>query len=131
MSAMLLGSALGFVVPPPPMRAPLPPLLPLSSPLHARATSLPSASLETLGTSIAFADQAGNLAGAIFPASLPPYLLFLYFLCYDGNGLSGTAKAGFSSLLLFVGATVATSIVSVKTCEPTQSSLSHWVVLPC
>ncbi|KAL1496266.1 hypothetical protein AB1Y20_016229 [Prymnesium parvum] len=86
-------------------RAAAPPLVaPL---LHPRATPrAPPASL--------FADQAGSLAGALFPASLPPYLLFLYFLCQDVNGLSDTAKAGFSSLLLFVAATVVTSIASVK-----------------
>ena len=65
-------------------------------------------------TTLAFADQAGNLAGALFPASLPPYLLFLYFIRQDVNGLSPTAKAGFTSLLGFVIATVATSIISVK-----------------
>ena len=63
---------------------------------------------------LAFADQQGNLAGALFPASLPPYLLFLYFIRQDVNGLSPTAKAGFTSLLFFVVATVVTSIISVK-----------------
>ena len=71
--------------------------------------------LDSVTTSLAFADQAGNLAGALFPASLPPYLLFLYFICQDVNGLSAEAKAGFTSLLGFVFMTVATSIVSTKT----------------
>eukprot|EP00316_Scyphosphaera_apsteinii_P012270 CAMPEP_0119310564 /NCGR_PEP_ID=MMETSP1333-20130426/19642_1 /TAXON_ID=418940 /ORGANISM="Scyphosphaera apsteinii, Strain RCC1455" /LENGTH=406 /DNA_ID=CAMNT_0007314773 /DNA_START=98 /DNA_END=1318 /DNA_ORIENTATION=+ len=73
--------------------------------------------IEHLGTTstLAFADQAGNLAGALFPASLPPYLLFLYFICQDVNDLSPTAKAGFTSLLAFVIATVVTSIIAVKT----------------
>jgi len=70
--------------------------------------------VEHLGSTLAFADQAGNLAGVLFPASLPPYLLFLYFLNQDVNGLSPTAKAGFTSLLAFVIATVVTSIVAVK-----------------
>ena len=55
-----------------------------------------------------------NLAGTLFPLSLPPYLLFLSFICQDCNGLSPTAKAGFTSLLAFVFATVATSVVAVK-----------------
>jgi hypothetical protein len=71
--------------------------------------------LEGVGQTVAFADQAGNLAGVLFPASLPPYLLFLYFVNQEVNGLSATAKAGFTSLLAFVIATVVTSIVSVKT----------------
>ena len=70
--------------------------------------------LDGVGELLSFADQSGNLAGALFPASLPPYLLFLYFICQDVNGLSPTAKAGFSSLLGFVIATVVTSIVAVK-----------------
>merc|ERR1740123_1020208 len=70
--------------------------------------------LDSIGSTLAFADQAGNLAGALFPASLPPYLLFLYFINQDVNRLSSTAKAGFTSLLAFVGATVGTSIVAVK-----------------
>ena len=70
--------------------------------------------LDGVGELLSFADQSGNLAGALFPASLPPYLLFLYFICQDVNGLSPTAKAGFSSLLGFVTATVVTSIVAVK-----------------
>lgn len=68
--------------------------------------------LEHIGTTLAFADQAGTLAGALFPASLPPYLAFLYFLNQDRNGLSPTARAGFTSLLGFVTATVVTSIAS-------------------
>ena len=90
--------------------------------LPALRTSTPALVLETAApvldsvtTSLAFADQAGNLAGALFPASLPPYLLFLYFICQDVNGLSAEAKAGFTSLLGFVFMTVATSIVSTKT----------------
>lgn len=84
--------------------------------LLPEAALLPDAStLQHVSTTVAFADQAGNLAGALFPASLPPYLLFLYFIRQDVNGLSATAKAGFTSLLGFVTATVVTSIVSTKT----------------
>ena len=64
---------------------------------------------------IAFADQADNLAGPLFANSLIPYLAFLYFLRYENNGLSETAKNGFTSLLVFVFATVVCSIVGVKT----------------
>jgi hypothetical protein len=63
---------------------------------------------------IAFADQAGNLAGLLFPLSLLPYLIFLYFLRQDVNGLSPVAKAGFTFLLAFVAGTVGCSIVAVK-----------------
>jgi len=70
--------------------------------------------VDSVTETLAFADQAGTLAGALFPASLPPYLLFLYFICQDVNGLSSTAKAGFTSLLGFVTATVVTSIVATK-----------------
>ena len=77
------------------------------------AASVPT-SIGDVTTSLAFADQAGKLAGVLFPLSLPPYLLFLYFICQDVNGLSPTAKAGFTSLLGFVVATVITSIISTK-----------------
>ena len=36
-------------------------------------------------TLTAFADQGGNLAGKFFMGSLPPYVLFLYFLRYGKN----------------------------------------------
>jgi len=98
--------------------SPLPPLLaPRASPaalLDASAVASVHTSLGDLSSTLAFADQAGNLAGTLFPLSLPPYLLFLYFICQDCNGLSPTAKAGFTSLLAFVFATVATSVVAVK-----------------
>ena len=81
---------------------------------RSRTKMLLEASASVTTTTLAFADQAGNLAGALFPASLPPYLLFLYFIRQDVNGLSPTAKAGFTSLLAFVFATVVTSIISVK-----------------
>ena len=63
-------------------------------------------------TILAFADQADNLAGPLFASSLLPYLVFLYFICQDVNGLSTTAKAGFTTLLSFVLATVIASIVA-------------------
>jgi hypothetical protein len=61
-----------------------------------------------------FLDQADNLAGPLFAGSLVPYLTFLYFFRLERNGLSETAKNGFTSLLVFVLATVVTSIVAVK-----------------
>ena len=64
---------------------------------------------------LAFADQADNLAGPLFANSLFPYLAFLYFVRYENNGLSETAKNGFTSLLVFVFLTVVCSIVGVKT----------------
>ena len=44
--------------------------------------------------------------------SLVPYLIFLYFVCQDVNGLDRAAKAGFVSLLAFVTATVVASIIA-------------------
>ena len=41
-----------------------------------------------------------------------PYLIFLYFVCQDVNGLDRAAKAGFVSLLAFVTATVVASIIA-------------------
>ena len=64
-----------------------------------------------------FLDQADNLAGPLFGASLLPYLVFLYFITADVNRLSATAKAGFTALLTFVFATIVTSIVAVKGCS--------------
>jgi len=100
------------------MLLPTPVLLRPMPALVARAAA-PVATLasatDAVTTTLAFADQAGNLAGALFPASLPPYLLFLYFIRQDANRLSPVAKAGFTSLLAFVVATVVTSIIAVKT----------------
>ncbi|EOD25635.1 hypothetical protein EMIHUDRAFT_115369 [Emiliania huxleyi CCMP1516] len=92
-------------------------LVPRAAPaalLDVEAVASVHTTLGDLSSTLAFADQAGNLAGTLFPLSLPPYLLFLYFICQDCNGLSPTAKAGFTSLLAFVFATVATSVVAVK-----------------
>jgi hypothetical protein len=68
------------------------------------------ASLGDVSTTLAFADQAGNLAGALFPLSLPSYLLFLYFLGYEGNRCPKTAQFGSQILLLFVVSTVVTGM---------------------
>ena len=68
-----------------------------------------------MSSTLAFADQAGNLAGALFPLSLPPYLLFLYFLGYEGNRCPKTAQFGAQFLLLFVVSTVLTGIVTKGT----------------
>ena len=72
-------------------------------------------SIGDVTTSLAFADQAGNLAGALFPLSLPSYLLFLYFLGYEGNRCPKTAQFGSQFLLLFVISTVVTGIVTKGT----------------
>eukprot|EP00746_Dinoflagellata_sp_MGD_P166694 gnl/MRDRNA2_/MRDRNA2_96766_c0_seq1.p1 gnl/MRDRNA2_/MRDRNA2_96766_c0~~gnl/MRDRNA2_/MRDRNA2_96766_c0_seq1.p1 ORF type:complete len:759 (+),score=145.04 gnl/MRDRNA2_/MRDRNA2_96766_c0_seq1:48-2324(+) len=81
-------------------------------PAAAMAADGPGAS--SVFTDLAFADQAGNLAGTFFGASLFPYLAFLYFLRQDRNGLSPLAKGGFTFLLAFVFGTVICSIVSTK-----------------
>ena len=89
-------------------------------PLRALRTISPVAVLpaeqavSTVSSLLAFADQADNAAGPLFASSLAPYLAFLYFLRYENNGLSETAKNGFTTLLVFVFATVVCSIVGVK-----------------
>ena len=99
--------------------SPLPPLLaPRASPaalLDASAVASVHTSLGDVSSTLAFADQAGNLAGALFPLSLPPYLLFLYFLGYEGNRCPKTAQFGAQFLLLFVVSTVLTGIVTKGT----------------
>lgn len=74
---------------------------------------------------LAFADQADNLAGPLFASSLFPYLIFLYFVRQDCNGLSPVAKAGFTSLLGFVFMTIVTSIVAVKSYGTTLANVDY------
>jgi len=75
-----------------------------------RPTPLPAARVAAAPT--AFADQAGNLAGTFFQASLLPYIGFLYFLGYEPNKTPRQALFGFQFLLLFVASTVFTGIVT-------------------
>eukprot|EP00931_Biecheleriopsis_adriatica_P043857 TRINITY_DN25060_c0_g1_i1.p1 TRINITY_DN25060_c0_g1~~TRINITY_DN25060_c0_g1_i1.p1 ORF type:complete len:475 (-),score=87.59 TRINITY_DN25060_c0_g1_i1:42-1466(-) len=76
-------------------------------------------SAHVLGTSgldtsllTSFADQAGNINGALFQGSLPAYLLFLYFLSYRGNNTPPLVQFGFGFLLTFVLMTIPTGIIS-------------------
>ena len=72
--------------------------------------------LQDLPTTLtAFADQGGNLAGKFFMGSLPPYVLFLYFLNYEKNNAPPLVRFGFAYLLLFVLATIPTGIISKTT----------------
>ena len=64
---------------------------------------------------VSFADQGGNLAGKFFMGSLPPYVLFLYFLNYEKNNAPPLLRFGFAYLLLFVLATIPTGIISKTT----------------
>lgn len=61
---------------------------------------------------LAFADQGNNINGILFQASLPAYLLFLYFLGYRGNNTPPLVQFGFAFLLLFVIATIPSGIIS-------------------
>jgi len=93
-------------------------LVPRAAPaalLDVEAVASVHTSLGDVSSTLAFADQAGNLAGALFPLSLPPYLLFLYFLGYEGNRCPKTAQFGAQFLLLFVVSTVLTGIVTKGT----------------
>lgn len=66
----------------------------------------PTSALDQVGSTVAFADQAGKLAGTFFMASLLPYIGFLYFLGYEKNNCPKQAYFGFQFLLLFVLSTV-------------------------
>jgi len=79
----LVAASLTFA--PPQMR----PLLQPAGTAAARAavpTALEPTTLDTISSTLAFADQSGNLAGVLFPASLPPYLLFIYFIARTSTG---------------------------------------------
>mmetsp|Transcript_239 Transcript_239/g.652 ORF Transcript_239/g.652 Transcript_239/m.652 type:complete len:515 (-) Transcript_239:22-1566(-) len=84
----------------------------------AAAPEAHAALTTALGSSdvlLAFADQGGNLAGKFFMGSLPPYVLFLYFLNYEKNNTPPLVRFGFAYLLLFVLATIPTGIISKTT----------------
>ncbi|CAH0374947.1 unnamed protein product [Pelagomonas calceolata] len=81
-----------------------------------RAVPETLSALQDLPTTLtAFADQGGNLAGKFFMGSLPPYVLFLYFLNYEKNNAPPLVRFGFAYLLLFVLATIPTGIISKTT----------------
>eukprot|EP00448_Togula_jolla_P010408 CAMPEP_0170594000 /NCGR_PEP_ID=MMETSP0224-20130122/13759_1 /TAXON_ID=285029 /ORGANISM="Togula jolla, Strain CCCM 725" /LENGTH=484 /DNA_ID=CAMNT_0010918013 /DNA_START=21 /DNA_END=1475 /DNA_ORIENTATION=- len=63
----------------------------------------------------AFSDQGQNINGVLFQASLPAYLIFLYFLGYKGNNTPPLVTFGFSFLLLFVIATIPSGIIAKST----------------
>lgn len=99
--ATLVANVAAFTIAPP-LQHKLPPAVALRAPVHALRTPVP----------MAFADQAGNLAGTFFQASLLPYVGFLYFLGYERNNTPKQALFGFQFLLLFVLSTVFTGIVT-------------------
>ena len=61
---------------------------------------------------LSFTDQGQNLAGILFQASLLPYLLFLYFLSFRANRISGMGNFGFQFVLLFVLSTIPSGIIT-------------------
>ena len=63
----------------------------------------------------AFSDQAGNINGVLFQASLPAYLVFLYFLSYRKNNTPPLVSFGFTFLLVFVILTIPAGIISKGT----------------
>jgi len=102
------GSAAAFVTPVPRVQH--------AVRLHAVPETLSALQHVDLPTSLtAFADQGGNLAGKFFMGSLPPYVLFLYFLNYEKNNAPPLVRFGFAYLLLFVLATIPTGIISKTT----------------
>ena len=103
------GSAAAFVTPVPRVRQ-------QAVQLHAVPETITALQHVDLPTSLtAFADQGGNLAGKFFMGSLPPYVLFLYFLNYEKNNAPPLVRFGFAYLLLFVLATIPTGIISKTT----------------
>jgi len=90
------------IIPDPNLLFTLPDLL---STLPTTLPSLPS-------NLLSFSDQGQNLAGIFFQASLPPYLLFLYFLSFSRNQTPPLVQFGFSFLLVFVGSTIPAGIIT-------------------
>ncbi len=62
-----------------------------------------------------FSDQAGNINGVLFQASLPAYLAFLYFLNYKKNNTPPLVFFGFAFLLAFVLLTIPSGVISKNT----------------
>ncbi|KAL1511071.1 hypothetical protein AB1Y20_005894 [Prymnesium parvum] len=71
--------------------------------------------INQIGSTLAFSDQGGNLAGVFFQFSLPSYLAFLYFIGYEKNRTPKLGLFGFQFLLLFVISTIPTGIISKAT----------------
>ena len=82
---------------------------------EALDTAAASSAVDSATSLVAFADQAGKLAGTFFQASLLPYLAFLYFLSYEKNQTPKLALFGHQFLLLFVLSTVFTGVVTKGT----------------
>jgi len=77
-----------------------------------RVTSFPTSFEDSMSVMMAFADQGQNINGILFQASLPAYILFLYFLSYRKNNTPPLVQYGFAFLLLFVGATIPSGILT-------------------
>jgi len=90
--------------------------------------ALDATSVEAVSSSIAtaFADQGFNINGILFQASLPLYLLFLYFLSYRRNNTPPLALFGFAFLLVFVFCTIPAGIIS-KTAFGVNLADSDWL----
>ena len=71
-----------------------------------------SDALASSSSLLSFTDQGQNLAGIFFQASLLPYLLFLYFLSFRANRISGMGNFGFQFVLLFVLSTIPSGIIT-------------------
>lgn len=87
----------------------------LSSPAATASALSSSVSTPILSSSdllLSFSDQGQNLAGTFFQLSLLPYLVFLYFLGFRGNRTPDLGKFGFAYLLLFVGGTIPSGIIT-------------------
>jgi hypothetical protein len=78
----------------------------------ALSSSVPPSLASSPDLLLSFSDQGQNLAGTFFQLSLLPYLVFLYFLGFRGNRTPDLGKFGFAYLLLFVGGTIPSGIIT-------------------
>lgn len=78
----------------------------------SNVAALPAGFHDSLSVVVAFADQGQNINGILFQASLPAYILFLYFLSYRKNNTPPLVQFGFAFLLVFVILTIPSGILS-------------------
>lgn len=79
---------------------------------HVLGPELVEGIAESSSLLTSFSDQAGNINGVLFQASLPAYLVFLYFLNYEKNNTPPLVCFGFAFLLAFVLLTIPSGIIS-------------------
>jgi len=76
------------------------------------ATSFPSSFEDSLSVMVVSAEQGQSIHGILFQASLPAYVLFLYFLSYRKNNTPPLVQFGFAFLLVFVAAAILSGMLT-------------------